>query len=167
MDGARAKNTIEDFGSFLRLLTNRECALERMKRKKESFFVSLTLPTVAPFLSRLNEISFGVDVIEFRADLLQDPSTSDGRPSPEFLVEQLAALRSGSSLPVIFTLRTKAQSGRFPDGADEEAMKLYRVALRMGCDFVDVELTSSPELKEFVISNKRNSKIIASHHDPA
>ncbi|KAH0258049.1 AROM pentafunctional protein, ARO1, partial [Aureobasidium melanogenum] len=167
MDGARAKNTIEDFGSFLRLLTNRECALERMKSKKESFFVSLTLPTVAPFLSRLNEISLGVDVIEFRADLLQDPSTSDGRPSPEFLVEQLAALRSGSSLPVIFTLRTKGQSGRFPDGADEEAIKLYRVALRMGCDFVDVELTSSPELKEFVISNKRNSKIIASHHDPA
>ncbi|GAB7355363.1 hypothetical protein MBLNU459_g5888t1 [Dothideomycetes sp. NU459] len=166
-EGSKAKNTIEDFGSFLRLMTKQTSALQRLRTKKHSFFVSLTLPQVGPALSRLPEISTGSDAIELRADLLVNPETPDGRPTPDFLVEQIAALRSGSSLPFIFTLRTQSQGGRFPDGADNEAIQLYRIALRMGCDFVDVELTSSQALKDYVLNSKRSSKIIASHHDPA
>lgn len=166
-EGSKAKNTIEDFGSFLRLMTKQTSALQRLRNKKHSFFVSLTLPQVQPALARLPEISMGSDAIELRADLLVNSERPDGRVTPDFLVEQIAALRSGSSLPFIFTLRTQSQGGRYPDGADEEAIRLYRIALRMGCDFVDVELTSSQALKDYILTHKRSSKIIASHHDPA
>lgn len=167
-EGAKAKNTIEDFGSFLRLMTKQTSALQRLRNKKHSFFVSLTLPKVTPALRRIPEICVGVDAIELRADLLVDSSSPDGFASPDFLVEQIAALRSASPLPFIFTLRTKSQGGNFPDDADEERIiKLYRVALRLGCDFVDVELTSPAAVKDYILNHKRSSKIIASHHDPA
>ena len=166
-EGAKAKNTIEDFGSFLRLMTKQTSALQRLRNKKHSFFVALTIPEITPALARIPEICVGADAIELRADLLVDRTSGDGRPTPDFLVEQIAALRSASPLPFIFTLRTKSQGGNYPDDAsDEETIKLYRVALRLGCDFVDVELTSSPALKEYILNHKRSSKIIASHHDP-
>ncbi|KAF1349958.1 pentafunctional polypeptide [Delphinella strobiligena] len=166
-EGEKASNTIEDFGSFLRLMTKQTSALQRLRNKKHSFFVSLTLREVTPALRRIPEICVGVDAIELRADLLVDPSSPDGRPSPDFLVEQIAALRSASSLPFIFTLRTKSQGGNFPDDSpEEETIALYRVALRLGCDFVDVELTSPPAVKDYILNHKRSSKIIASHHDP-
>lgn len=168
INDSKAKNTIEDFGSFLRVMTKQTSALQRLKTKKHSFFVALTLPQVSRALSRIPEISMGADAIELRADLLVDPSSPEGRLTPDFLVEQIAALRSASSLPFIFTLRTKSQGGNYPDDApDEETIKLYRAALRMGCDFVDVELTSSPAVKEYIITHKRSSNIIASHHDPS
>ncbi|KAJ9627030.1 3-dehydroquinate dehydratase (3-dehydroquinase) [Taxawa tesnikishii (nom. ined.)] len=163
----RISTALDDFAGFLRSMIGQASALEPLRRKKHSFFVALTLPQIQPALGRLPEITSGSDVIELRADLLVENSSSDGIASPDFLVEQIALLRSATPLPLIFTLRTKSQGGRFPDGADERAKALYHIALRMGCDFIDVELTSSQTLKDFIISNKRNSKIIASHHDPA
>jgi len=166
-EDASAKNTMEDFGGFLRVMTKQTSALQHLRNKKHSFFVSLTLPEITSALRRIPEICFGVDAIELRADLLVDPSSPDGRPTPEFLVEQIAALRSATSLPFIFTLRTKSQGGNYPDDAsDDEAINLYRVALRLGCDFIDVELTASLVLREYILNDKRSSKVIASHHDP-
>ncbi|KAL1297789.1 hypothetical protein AAFC00_006325 [Neodothiora populina] len=162
-----ASNSFDDFGNFLRHVTKQGSALQRLRKKKQSFFVSLTLPEVTAALGRIPEICMGADAIELRTDLLVDPASKTGRPTPEFLVEQIAALRSVSPLPLIFTLRTESQGGKFLDDAsDEETIALYSVALRMGCDFVDVELTSSPAVKEFIISHKRSSSVIASHHDP-
>jgi pentafunctional AROM polypeptide len=36
----------------------------------------------------------------------------------------------------------------------------------MGFDFVDLELTSQPEVKEYVLNHRKMCTIIASHHDP-
>jgi pentafunctional AROM polypeptide len=171
LQDVKAKHIIEEFGRFLRSMTGDNSALQRLRSKKHSFFVSLTLPQIHPALDQLPEITLGSDAIELRVDLLIDDSSPNGRPTVEFLLEQITALRSASSLPVIFTLRTKLQGGDFPnfdtEGAEEEAMKLYDVALRMGCDFIDVEVTSTRALKDYILSRKRSSKIIASHHDPS
>ncbi|WPG99967.1 pentafunctional arom polypeptide [Acrodontium crateriforme] len=157
---------LDDFSRFLNTMTGRTCALQKIKAKKQSFFIALTASKIQDIIPLLPEVTVGVDAIELRADLLVDPSSKDGLPSETFLVEQVALLRSATTLPLIFTLRTVSQAGRFPDNANDQAMGLYRVALRLGFDFVDLELTSAPELKELVLGHRKMCAIIASHHDP-
>ncbi|KAH9825956.1 Pentafunctional AROM polypeptide [Teratosphaeria destructans] len=157
---------LDDFGRFLRTMTGRSGALERVKNKKHSFFIALTAPRIQEIVARLPEVTLGVDAIELRADLLVDPTTEGGVMSEEFLIEQIALLRFSTPLPLIFTLRTKSQGGSFPDEDVESAIRLYRIALRMGFDFVDLELTAAQQLKTFVLAHRKMCVIIASHHDP-
>lgn len=157
---------LENFRTFCKTITGETNALEQIQTKTHSFFVALTLPDLRSAVDKLPAITSGVDAVELRADLLKDPADSS-RLSPEFLTEQLAVLRANTSLPIIFTLRTVSQGGQYPDSADTAAVQLYSVALRMGCEFIDLELTAADVLRDFVISNKGHSSIIASNHDPA
>lgn len=157
---------LDDFTRFINTMTGRSKALRNIKRKKHSFFVALTAPRIQDVAALLPTVTMGVDAVELRADLLVDPLAPDTLPRPDFLVEQVALLRASTTLPLIFTLRTVSQGGRFPDDATEQALALYRVALRMGFDFVDLELTSSEALKAFVTGHRKMCTIIASHHDP-
>ncbi|KAK4987745.1 3-dehydroquinate dehydratase (3-dehydroquinase) [Elasticomyces elasticus] len=159
-------NALDDFSRFLGLVTGQTNALAKIKQKRHSFFVALTLPNIAPAVATLPDITTGADAVELRVDLLVDPEAPKGPPTPDFVIEQIALLRTATSLPLLFTLRTVSQGGRFPDDAHTEVMALYHIALRMGFDFIDVELTSNDALKDFILANKRgNIKIIASHHD--
>ncbi|KAF2139236.1 uncharacterized protein K452DRAFT_300311 [Aplosporella prunicola CBS 121167] len=158
--------TLEDFARFLSVMTGRGTTLQDIKRKKQSFFVCLTSPQVAPLAENLDKIVVGSDAVELRVDLLEDPNATDGIPTHEFLVEQIAVLRSCITVPLIFTIRTKSQGGKFPDGATKEALDLYRLAIRMGFEFIDLEITFPDDLLQEVVSTKGHSQIIASHHDP-
>jgi pentafunctional AROM polypeptide len=127
-----------------------------------SFFLSLTFPDVSQARSIIQTITAGVDAVELRVDMLQ--STDE-----DFVAEQLTILRQLTDLPVIFTVRTKAQGGRFSDTDFEGMLRLTESALRWGCEYVDVEvttlITSHKSRLEEILSRKRNSKIIASFHD--
>ena len=157
---------LDDFTRFLHTMTGRSEAMAKIRKKKHSFFVALTAPRIQDVVPILSAVTVGVDAIELRADLLVDPQSKDGFSTPDDLVEQLALLRASSTLPLIFTLRTVSQGGKFPDDDTLRALSLYKVALRMGVDFVDLELTSASELKAFVLSHRKMCTIIASHHDP-
>lgn len=157
---------LDDFTRFLHTMTGRSEAMAKIRKKKHSFFVALTAPRIQQVVPILPAVTVGVDAIELRADLLVDPQSPDSFSTPDDLVEQIALLRASSTLPLIFTLRTVSQGGRFPDDDTKRALSLYRVALRMGVDFVDLELTAAPELKGFVIGHRKMCTIIASHHDP-
>ncbi|KAK4543168.1 hypothetical protein LTR36_005717 [Oleoguttula mirabilis] len=157
---------LDDFTRFLNTMTGRSGALEKVKGKKHSFFIALTAPRIQDVVPILPEVTVGVDAIELRADLLVDQAAADGLPTENFLIEQIALLRPSTTLPLIFTLRTVSQGGRFPDEATKQALDLYRVALRMGFDYVDLELTAAREVKEFVLGHRKMCTIIASHHDP-
>lgn len=66
-------------------------------------------------------------------DLLQDHS-------PEFIGRQLAIFRrlNTQQLPVIYTVRTTDQGGKF--NAGEDAMfNLLLLGARRGCEYIDVE----------------------------
>jgi pentafunctional AROM polypeptide len=156
----------EDFERFLSLVTGQRDCLKEMARKQFSFFVSLTFPDLRPHVALLEEIAIGSDAVELRADLLQESGSKRETPSVEYVMEQLSLLRSAISLPVIFTIRTKSQGGSFPDDAYDEAFDLYQLALRMGCEFVDLEIAFPEPLLQKVTAMKGFSKIIASHHDP-
>lgn len=157
---------LDDFSRFLHTMTGRSGALQKIREKDFSFFVGLTSPTISSVIPILPEVTVGSDAIELRVDLLIDPASEDGVPGPEFLKDQIALLRSSSRLPLIFTLRSISQGGLFPDEDVKRAVELYGVGLRMGFDFVDLELTSPPEVKKYVLGHRKMCTIIASHHDP-
>ena len=156
----------EDFARFLKVVTGQVDHLSALKRKPQSFFVSLTLPDLRSASDILEEVCVGSDAVELRVDLLKDPSSDGDIPSVDYVADQMSFLRSHTALPLIFTIRTKSQGGRFPDEAHEAAMDLYRLAVRSGCEFVDLEITFPDEMLRAVTEMKGHSKIIASHHDP-
>jgi pentafunctional AROM polypeptide len=159
-------HTQTEIGRFLNIITGRTSALKSIKKKKHSFFVCLSAPNLQPCVKDLPEIVIGADAVELRVDLLEDPEGSEGLPSPEFVIEQLTILRNVTTIPVIFTLRTKAQGGKFPDEAYSEARSLYQSAIRLGCEFVDLEMTMPEEILREVSETRGFTEIIASHHDP-
>lgn len=159
----------DDFHRFLRMQTGQIDSLTTIKSRSPSFFVSLTFPDIRPYLEILPEVGLGSDAIELRVDLLKDPAVDAEIPSVDYVMSQLSLLRAIVPLPVVFTIRTKSQGGLFPDSAAQEAMELYRLAFRMGCEFVDLEVTTfTKELLDAVklMADNSYSKIIASHHDP-
>ncbi|KAJ5430777.1 Shikimate kinase [Penicillium cf. griseofulvum] len=156
----------EDFTRFMRVVTGQVDSLSIIKKKKHSFFVSLTLPDLQPSGNIITEACVGSDAVELRVDLLKDPSVDGDIPSVDYVSEQMSLLRRRTTLPLIFTIRTKSQGGRFPDDAHDEAMQLYRLAFRSGCEFVDLEIAFPDAMLRAVTEMKGYSKIIASHHDP-
>lgn len=148
-----------DFASFVSVMCGHSDHFEVVRKKKHSFFVSLTVPDVSDALDLVPRVVVGADAVELRVDLLKDTS-------PEFVGVQVALLRAAAKIPIVFTVRTQSQGGRFPDGDHEGAAALYKVAARMGVEYIDVELTWPEEVVQGVVAQKGASRIIASHHDP-
>ena len=125
----RASN---DLARLIQNITGERRPLQRIKAKDQSFFVSLTVPDISTALPFLPEVVIGSDAVELRVDLLEDPSRPDKTPSNEYVAKQLAILQGSTDLPIVFTVRTQSQGGRFPDAGNDEAFSLYNLALRMG-----------------------------------
>lgn len=148
-----------DFTSFVSVMCGHSNHFETVKRKRHSFFVSLTLPDVSEAAELLPRVVVGADAVELRVDLLKDYT-------PESVGVQVAALRAAAKIPIVFTVRTQSQGGKFPDDDYEGAAALYNVAARMGVEYIDVELTWPEDVIQAVLAHKSSSRIIASHHDP-
>ncbi|KAL8739774.1 MAG: hypothetical protein Q9184_008566, partial [Pyrenodesmia sp. 2 TL-2023] len=88
---------------FLRNMVGHKHALDALKDKAQSFFVSLTVPDMVAAIRKLQEVAVGSDAIELRVDLLVDPRTSGELPSVDFVANQISILRASTSLPIIFT----------------------------------------------------------------
>lgn len=161
---ARASRDLE---RFISTVTGKRAFLEKIKAKDQSFFVSLTVPDIAAALDFLPEVVVGSDAVELRVDLLEDPQNPNAPPSVEYVANQLATLYESTSLPVIFTIRTQSQGGKFPDNAPLELVaSIYHLALRMGVEFLDLEIQFPDPLLREISGAKGRTKIIASHHDP-
>lgn len=156
----------KDLGRFLETILGRRRPLETIKAKKHSFFVCLSVPEITAALASLPHVVVGSDAVELRVDLLEDPQHPGELASPDFVANQLALLRGSVALPIIFTVRTKSQGGNFPDAAHDEALALYTLALRMGVEFLDVEIQFPEALLRSVAKAKGQTTILASHHDP-
>lgn len=160
----------EDFDRFLQMVTGKLDTLGKFKQQKETFFTALTFPDLRPHLKILPEVCLGSDAVELRVDLLKDPNSNSDIPSTDYVTSQLSFLRATVPLPVVFTVRTVSQGGKFPDNAHTEYLNLCTLAIRMGSEFVDLEVSSFPDsILNAILAVKNNSftKIIASHHDPA
>lgn len=166
-------NVTEDFTTqdlFSRLLSfilnkGANYHFKEMMRKPYSFFISLTIPDISIGISSLRHAVVGSSAVELRVDLLHDPDRNDRIPTIDLLIKQVTILRSQTNLPIIFTIRTINQGGRFPDDAYDEAIKLYKWAIKLGCEYIDLEISFPDFLVQEVSETRGFSKIIASYHD--
>lgn len=124
-----------------------------------SYFVCLTYDELTEdVLSKISQITTGVNAVELRVDLLKSWDL-------EFVSKQLSLLRIHTDLPIIFTLRTVSQGGKFPDGDHEKIKVLTELAFKMAVGYVDLELSLPEGLFATLASRRRFTKVIGSHHD--
>ena len=156
----------EDLERFLMTISGKRRPLDTLKAKERSFFVSLTVPDVAAALDFLPNVVVGSDAVELRVDLLIDLQNPNDPPSKEYVANQLSILRGSTSLPIIFTVRTISQGGKFPDSDHDSILRLSQLALRMGVEFLDIEMHLPESILDTITKAKGYTAIIASHHDP-
>ncbi|KZT71160.1 Pentafunctional AroM protein [Daedalea quercina L-15889] len=161
------RNEVERF--FKHITGQRPNLVETGPDARRSYFLSLTYPDITPALPFMEDLTAGVDAIELRVDLLRTSKDFDKPgpyvPSVAYITDQIAALRQVTNLPIVFTARTVSQGGQFPDHAEKEAFELFQSAVRLGVEYIDVEISWSERLIQDFASRKGNSKIIASWHD--
>lgn len=165
-----SRATFDEIARFFGHITGQLPNLARnLEPNKRSYFLSLTYPDITPALPCIEDLTTGVDAIELRVDLLRAPQDFDVFktyiPKTAYVMDQITALRHVTSLPIIFTVRTVSQGGLFPDLKEKEAFALFGLALRLGVEYVDVEISWSEKSIRNLISKKGYSKIIASWHD--
>lgn len=128
--------------------------------KKRSAFVCLTFEDLTKQNPKtLKAITYGCDAVELRVDHLSDHS-------PHNVMKQLSYLRMATgSLPVVFTIRTKAQGGLFPNDW-KKVIALYRASFKAAVEYIDLELTMPHGIHTIVMKEKTSvTKVIGSHHD--
>ncbi|KAJ4153298.1 hypothetical protein LMH87_009792 [Akanthomyces muscarius] len=148
-----------DFVRFVSTVFGKATQLPQLRKKTQSFFVSLTLPDLSTATNILPKAVVGSDAVELRVDLLKSQDI-------DFVTEQVSILRQHTGLPIIFTVRTVSQGGSFPDDSIEALLALYHLGLQLGSEYLDVEITAPDEILESVSSARGHTKLIASHHDP-
>lgn len=152
----------QSFDLFLKTITGAR-NLPTVPQNERSAFVCLTYDDLRKPENKVSEALVGSDAVELRVDLLRDPTNL------EYVSEQIGYLRLITDLPIIFTVRTKSQGGKFPDatepGSEDAAEKLIRLAYKLGIEYVDVELTWSAGFIQGIVRDQGYTKIIASHHD--
>lgn len=133
----------------------------------QSFILPLTFPDITEAKDLLERISYGGDIWELRVDLLHSASSQDpvGCPSASYVASQLEFLQKVSDLPILFTIRTVSQGGKFPDDGAKAALDLMLLAVERSCAYIDVECTWPEYLIAEICSRKKNSKIVGSFHD--
>lgn len=148
-----------DFRQFVLAMRGGEHHLDRVVGKPHSFFVSLTVPDVSDALGSIPSMIVGSDAVELRVDLLRDQSLDS-------VEKQVCLLRSVAQIPIIFTVRTVSQGGKFPDEEFARVADLHRLAVRLAVDYIDLEVTLPKDVIEKLVDSKGRARIIASHHDP-
>jgi 3-dehydroquinate dehydratase type I len=131
-------------------------------RSHRSYFLCLTYKDVREAIPVLDDLSQGIDMWEIRVDLL-------GSLDPAFLAFQVATLRRCSNLPILFTLRTANQGGKYPDPTDHSSASalhsLLQYALRLGVEYLDLQITYPKDIFLELVSRKGNTSIIGSCHN--
>ncbi|KAK9721384.1 3-dehydroquinate dehydratase (3-dehydroquinase) [Basidiobolus ranarum] len=160
-------NLVErDFIKFVQFVLGQKTNHLAPENLYPSYFLSLTYGDLTTCISDLPTLTEGVDALELRVDLLTSPSASNEPiPSIDYIANQLSLLRRHSSLPVIFTVRSQSQGGKFPNNAEKSIFDLWKKALRWGCEYIDVELGWNMIKTDELVKSKGNSQVIASWHD--
>lgn len=131
-----------------------------------SAYLSLNFPDLKQ-VKDLEASFVGVSAVELRIDLLREAGQEGPIPSLEYVNEQIGYLRMATYLPIVFTIRTVSQGGKFPDDAEDAAEKLIRLAYKLGVDLVDLELTWSSALIQKLVADKGYTRLIASYQNEA
>lgn len=182
---------------FVRFLTRLRRAFQEQNDpflppgRRRSFLVTLPFADLRPNVEKLADITIGADAVEFRADLLSDPVAEERlvtssnasvkasadeteayeNPSLSYLSEQVGLVRRHLPyVPLVFTLRTPAQGGRYPYPANAPSSALFaslRHALKLTCDVIDIEQGLDEDETNLLIreAKARNITVMISWRD--
>ncbi|KAI7906867.1 3-dehydroquinate synthase-domain-containing protein [Cokeromyces recurvatus] len=160
----------EDILQFIDIICSRHTTKHHIDPSKKGAQTTFLTPTISNYDSiepcLFQQWIENTDAVEFRVDHLQPPSdtlhdwiTTTG--------EQLFHLRQLTKLPIVYTVRTIAQVGRFdPSLGSDHYLQLLQWGHRWGCNYVDLEMTAQG-LEEIMRLNQYYpcTKLIASFHD--
>lgn len=104
------------------------------------------------FIRQMSSIK-EADLIELRIDYLKDID--------EKILEKIIHSKQGK---VIVTCRPKNLGGNF-SGNEKERIRLLKKAIDFGSEYIDIEIETGDDTLKEIIKNKKNTKIIISHHD--
>ncbi|KAL1887377.1 hypothetical protein Sste5346_010257 [Sporothrix stenoceras] len=144
-----------------------DVVFDNYANNKQTFIIPLTFTDVTDGKDVLERIGYGGDVWELRVDLLSPtPQQADAvnLPPLSYVKDQLHALQAMSPKPILFTIRTKSQGGKFPDDAVKEALDLMLLAVENGVAYIDVEVEWPESLLSAISAKKGASKLVASYH---
>ncbi|EXJ86306.1 hypothetical protein A1O3_03257 [Capronia epimyces CBS 606.96] len=140
---------------------------QRYRKGLHTYIITLKFPDLSVVhQDDLERIGYGGDVWEFRADLLECPLLGKTAVQPiQFIRNQLQILQRSTQLPILFTVRTVSQGGRFPDDAAHEALALMKLAVELGCAYIDVEINWPAFVIDEIRALVTSSRIVASYHE--
>lgn len=164
-DSESRGQVFKDISRFLMFTTGRVDFHSRLTEKTQSYFVSLTFPDLLDHVLSLPAICEGCDAVELRVDMMTGAAAKSGHTPVDYIARQVAILRRYVTLPILFTIRTKAQGGMFPSEDVTLAADLIRNAFRWGVEYVDLESSWPSAFRSQLLNLKGKTKIIASHHD--
>ena len=135
-----------------------------MIAKKRSVVLPLPFSNVGRAIDSMDILTVGVDALELRVDLLQEDGGFGGPPSIKYVGEQLMWLRQSTTLPIIFSLRSIPEGGKFPPDDQKLAHLYLRKAIQWGCEYLDVEiLRIRKDIKSQLFSRRGVTRIISTY----
>ncbi|XP_049848302.1 uncharacterized protein LOC126313398 [Schistocerca gregaria] len=130
-----------------------------------SFFLSLTLPEYGSLCAKtIATLVQSCHALEARIDLLHNHRSHDVVRRQISTLRELLHAAGHSQIPLIYTVRTKQQGGLFT-GDERELFALLQLAIRLGCEYVDMEACWSKDRSQLLLNEKRCSRILVSMHD--
>ena len=79
------------------------------------------------------------NAIELRGDMIKD-----------YGLDMIQQLIKKYNRPIIYTLRTTNEGGQF-DGSNKEYINLYKKAIKLGCQYVDIEVNKNIQLNNMKV----------------
>ncbi|QWU88389.1 hypothetical protein CA3LBN_002697 [Candidozyma haemuli] len=149
------KKLRQSFSNFIKTITGLEVTRVPATR---SYAVGLTHENLEDIAEDLEDITAASSAVELRVDLLKEHT-------PTYVAEQVAILRKYVNSPIIFTVRTKSQGGAFPDEDIEKYQDLTGLAIKLGVEYLDLQLSIPVKITKQIFGKKGFTKIIASYVD--
>lgn len=111
--------------------------------------VSIVGPSMQQALAQVKGSTPYADMFEFRLDLIDRPN--------------VAGLLASTRKPTIATCRPLREGGRF-NGVERERIGILELASVFGAHYVDVELSTSPQIIQEFVRRRKETAVIVSHH---
>ncbi|MCL2853050.1 MAG: type I 3-dehydroquinate dehydratase [Defluviitaleaceae bacterium] len=129
--------------------------------------VRICVPLMSSDLDGLSRALSGLkasdfDIVEWRADSLAGAKLKDYRYGLRHL-----RLSLGESVPILFTLRTRAEGGGFAGSPEDYVAAAISVAASGAADMVDIELSAGESAVRSVTdaASESGTRVVVSHHN--
>ena len=125
----------------------------KLIKMKTEVCIPITAETAEEAIKDMKQAEKLADLVELRIDFIKSIDEN-----------KLEKLLKNKKKKVIVTCRPKSLCGNF-DGNEKSRINLLKGAVELNADCIDIEIESSNKDIKNIVGNKKNTKIILSHHN--